>query len=171
MTSFIFLNLKKIREKADMEEAVIKISQIIDVYSTKSLNLGKGYKILIDYNLKKIEVKGVSSKQIEEIIILPSEINYKTPYTINGKEQLLNKIELTTTENGNISNSLSIYIFNYSNHIKYRLTTYNFQQNKILKINIYKKIKNKEISEKELIDYHKTLFTEEALLNDWRKEY
>lgn len=168
--SITFVSFKKIEEKKDLEEAVIKISEIIDEYTLKSLSTGIIYKIDLDYIDKKIKIRKLSGDQIEESINLPKKLTYLVPYTINGSSRLIEQLTTTTTLNGNLSDSFTTYIFDYSEKIKYRIATYNFQENKILKINIYKKISGDSISKEELLKYHELLFSVEELNNDWRKQ-
>ena len=168
--SITFVSFKKIEEKKELEEAVIKISEIIDEYTLRSLSTGIIYKIDLDYIDKKIKIRKLSGDQIEESINLPKKLTYLVPYTINGSPRLIEQLTITTTLNGNLSDSFTTYIFDYSEKIKYRIATYNFQENKILKINIYKKISGDSISKEELLKYHELLFSVEELNNDWRKQ-
>ncbi|WP_300362203.1 type II secretion system protein [Fusobacterium sp.] len=167
--SITFITFKHIEEKKDLEKAVIKISEVIDEYTLKSLSTGMIYKIDIDYLDKNIKIKTITDK-IEETINLPTKLSYLVPYTINGSSQLIDKLSITTTMDGNLSDSFTTYILDYSGKIKYRIATYTFQENKILKINIYKKISGVSISKKELLKYHELLFSVEELNNEWRKQ-
>lgn len=172
IVSIFFIKLRIIREMKDLEESVIKISSTIDKYTFRSFETKVLYKINLDYKNKKMEIKKVSggNNSFEEVISLPKRLTYLVPYTINGKERLIDQLEIHTTVNGNLSDSFTTYIFNYSQKIKYRIATYSFQENKILKINIYKKISGEDIFQENLLDYHNLLFSVEELKNDWRKQ-
>lgn len=168
--SFSYVKILKIREEKDLEKAVLTISKTLEEYSTKSLLTSIGYKIKLNYNLYKIEIKKKSENKIlEESINLPNKLKYRIPYTINGSLKLLSNMDIETTINGNISDSFTTYIFDYKGIVKYRIAIYNFQENRLVKINIYKKIAGEKISEEELLDYHQRLFEEEELANEWRK--
>lgn len=172
IVSIFFIKLKSIQEMKDLEESVIKISSTIDKYTFRSFETKILYKINLDYKNKRIEIKKISKgdSNFEEVVSLPKKLTYLVPYTINGKELLIDQLEIHTTINGNLSDSFTTYILNYSQKINYRIATYSFQENKILKINIYKKISGKEISQENLLDYHNLLFSVEELKNDWRKQ-
>lgn len=118
---------------------------------------------------KNIEIKTLTDK-IEETINLPKKLSYLVPYTVNGSSQLIDKLSIATTMDGNLSDSFTTYILDYSGKIKYRIATYTFQENKILKINTYKKISGASISKEELLKYHELLFSVEELNNEWRKQ-
>lgn len=171
--SIFFIKLKSIQEMKDLEESVIKISSTIDKYTFRSFETKVLYKINLDYKNKKMEIRKTSggNNNFEEVISLPEKLTYLVPYTINGRERLIDQLEIHTTINGNLSDSFTTYILNYSQKINYRIATYSFQENKILKINIYKKISGKDVSQENLLDYHNLLFSVEELKNDWRKEW
>lgn len=172
IVSIFFIQLKSIQEMKDLEESVIKISSTIDKYTFRSFETKVLYKINLDYRNKRIEIKKTSEgdNNSEEVVSLPEKLTYLVPYTINGKERLIDQLEIHTTINGNLSDSFTTYILNYSQKINYRIAAYSFQENKILKINIYKKISGKEIFLENLLDYHNLLFSVEELKNDWRKQ-
>lgn len=172
IVSIFFIKLKSIQEMKDLEESVIKISSTIDKYTFRSFETKVLYKINLDYKNKRIEITKISEEDnnSEEVVSLPKKLTYLVPYTINGKERLIDQLEIHTTINGNLSDSFTTYILNYSQKINYRIATYSFQENRILKINIYKKISGKEIFLENLLDYHNLLFSVEELKNDWRKQ-
>lgn len=172
IVSIFFIKLKSIQEMKDLEESVIKISSTIDKYTFRSFETKVLYKINLDYKNKRIEIKKTSEgdNNSEEVVSLPEKLTYLVPYTINGKERIIDQLEIHTTINGNLSDSFTTYILNYSQKINYRIAAYSFQENKILKINIYKKISGKEIFLENLLDYHNLLFSVEELKNDWRKQ-
>lgn len=169
--SIFFIRERKIQEIRDLEESVVKISSIIDKYTFRSFETSVLYKINLDYKNKKIKVQKVSGSndKFEEIIFLPDKLTYLVPYTINGKERLIDQLEVRTTINGNLSDSFTTYVLDYSQKSKYRIASYSFQENKILKINVYKKILGDEISIENLLEYHNLLFSVEDLQNEWRK--
>lgn len=173
IVSIFFIKLKSIQEMKDLEESVIKISSTIDKYTFRSFETKVLYKINLDYKNKRIEITKISEEDnnSEEVVSLPKKLTYLVPYTINGKERLIDQLEIHTTINGNLSDSFTTYILNYSQKINYRIATYSFQENRILKINIYKKISGKEIFLENLLDYHNLLFSVEELKNDWRKQW
>lgn len=170
LSLYSYVRLQKVVERREINETVLKISQTIDKYSIKSLKEGILYKINLDYKNNEIKIKKVSGVTYEEIISFPSKIRCYIPYTVNQKEQLMTQLEIGTTLNGNLSDSFTTYIFDYSNKITYRIATYNFQENKILKINIYQKVSGEDIFVENLLEYHKLLFSMEELENDWRKQ-
>lgn len=168
--SFGYIRILKVKEEKDLEKAVLVISKTLEEYSTNSLLTTIKYKIRLEYNNNKIEIQKKSeNKMLEEIIQLPNKLKYRIPYTINSNLKLLDSMEVETTINGNLSDSFTTYILDYSGNIKYRVAVYSFQENKLVKINIYKKISGKKISEDKLLNYHQRLFEEEELGNDWRK--
>lgn len=167
---FSYIKILKIKEEKDLEKAVLIISKTLEEYSTNSLWTSIEYKIKLYYSSNKIEIKKNSeSSLLEESIELPNKLKYRIPYTINNNLKLLDNIEIKTTINGNISDSFTTYVLDYKGNIRYRVAIYSFQENKLVKINVYKKISGEKISEDKLLEYHQKLFEEEELANDWRK--
>ena len=103
--SIFFIKLKSIQEMKDLEESVIKISSIIDKYTFRSFETKVLYKINLDYKNKKMEIRKTSDENnnFEEVVSLPKKLTYLVPYTINGKELLIDQLEIHTTINGNLS--------------------------------------------------------------------
>lgn len=163
MLSFIFIRHLNTAEKKDLERAVNIFETVIYKYSVKSMAVRKSYDIEIDYPNKTLTVKEFAKNKILEKIYIPEKLLYATPY--DGVLEPVMKVH--TTVNGNLSKSFSIYIFGYSETAKYRTAFYNFQQSKILKINIYKNVSAGKIKYKDILNYHTN---EEDIRSGWQKE-
>ncbi len=162
--SFVFVKYRNINEQKDIERAVNIFETVIYKYSAKSLNNKKSYLIDIDYTKKTITVRDYTGKELFEKINLPEKISYAAPYD----RVLAKEMNLNTTVNGNLSKSFSVYICNYSQKAEYRVAFYNFQQSRILRINVYRNINAGDIEYKDILDYHYK--DENESREGWRKE-
>ena len=97
---------------------------------------------------------------------LPEKLKYTTIY--NGIA--LRKIEFSTKATGNLSKAFSVYICDYDENAKYRIAYYNFQQSRILKINVYKNVRAGKIKYKDLEKYFINDFGENEVKAGWEKQ-
>ena len=165
ISSLIFIKYRNINEQQDMERAVNIFETTVHKYTAKSMISKKSYDIYFDYNNKSVTVKERLKDKILEKKNLPENLLYATPYD----NQTRKDIDFHTTENGNLSKSFSVYIFNYSDTAQYRVSFYTFQQSRILRINIYKNINAGNIKYEEILNYHEKV-KENEMREGWRKE-
>lgn len=169
LTFFIYTKYRSINEQRDIEKAVNIFETIVYKYSSKSLRDKKIYDFEINYNTKTVKVLGMEitggKNQVIEEFKLPEKLNYATPYD----NKLIDIVKMNSTLHGNLSKSFSIYIFGYSNTVKYRTAFYIYQQNKLLKINLYRNISAGKIKYEDILDYHYER-DENAVGAGWKKE-
>ena len=164
LMNIAFVKYREFKELRDINEAKTKITEAFYLVSTTSLKQKTKQELQLDLSAKKIIISNKSIK-IQEIQ-LPKDLIYYHTYTSN-----LKKLKLSFTENGNISKSFSIYIFNKAKKVRYKVSFYGFDRSKFLKINNYRKKKNNEITYSNIDEYHKTTNEDrEAFYMDWRKE-
>lgn len=159
-----FVKYREFKELRDINEAKTKITEAFYLVSTTSLKQKTEQELQLDLSAKKIIISNKSLK-IQEIQ-LPKDLIYYHTHTLN-----LKKLKLSFTENGNISKSFSIYIFNRAKKVRYKISFYGFDKSRFLKINNYRKKKNSEITYSNIDEYHKnTNEDRETFYVDWRKE-
>lgn len=147
---FIYNRYEKLNEKMELERAADIFETVVYKYTAKSLAVKKSFYIKFDYQKKKVSVRDITRDKIIEEIELPKKLKYGTVY--NGI--ILKNIDFTTKEWGNLSKAFSVYICDYSENAKYRVAYYNFQQSRLLKINVYKNTSAGDIKYKDLEKYH-----------------
>lgn len=148
-----------------MEKAVDIFETVIYKYSAKSLALRNIFDISFDYNKKEVIIKPFGKNEIIEKIKLPQKLKYGTVY----RKILRDKVDFSTEPTGNLSRAFSVYVCDYSENAKYRIAYYNFQQSRILKINIYKNMRAGNIKYDELEKYHYNLGEDEVKAG-WEKQ-
>ena len=149
----------------EVERAADIFETVIYKYSAKSLALKKTFDINFDYEEKEVKIKYAGKDEIIERRELPEKLKYTTIY--NGIA--LRKIEFSTKATGNLSKAFSVYICDYNENAKYRVAYYNFQQSRILKINVYKNVRAGKIKYKDLEKYHYNL-GENEVKTGWEKQ-
>ncbi|WP_300358586.1 hypothetical protein, partial [Fusobacterium sp.] len=160
----IFIKYDDINQQKDLENAVDTFETIVYKYANKSMATRTTFDIKFDYRKKEIIVnREGSSKEIEKIE-LPKKLKYGTVY--NGI--MLKELSFSTKASGNLSKAFSVYVCDYSENAKYRVAYYNFQQSRILKINIYKNVRAGKIKYKELEKYHYNM-KEDEVKEGWEK--
>lgn len=168
MTSFIYVKYRNIKEQRDIERAVNIFETAIHKYSSLAIGNKKLYDFEINYSEKSLKVftakKSVTGVELVEEYELPEKLKYATPYDNKCKED----IDVYATLNGNLSHAFSVYIFDYSGLAKYRVAFYTFNQNKLIKINLYKNINAGKIRYEDILQYHKS---EEKVGAGWKREY
>lgn len=147
--------LKKIKEKEELRKAKVILIETFTTYSTKALSLNKKYKLKFNYEKKEIEIKDKYFRLIERIY-LPKTLKYITIF--NKNTQLYFSAKLTN--NGNITPSFTIYIFDYKDIARYRVSLYSFELIKHLQINIYKNVGDTDATYENILNFHK----------NWKKE-
>lgn len=164
LMNIAFIKYREFKELRDINEAKTKIVEAFYLVSTTSLKQKTKQKLRLDLSTKKILI---SNKSLEtQEVKLPRDLIYYHTYTSN-----LNSFELSFTQNGNISKSFSIYIFNRAKKVRYKISFYGFDRSRFLKINNYRKKKNNEIPYSEILNYHKlTNEDRESFYLDWRRE-
>lgn len=148
-----------------MERAADIFETVVYKYSARSLALKNTFNINFDYDRKEIAVKIFGKDEVVEKIELPEKLKYTTIY--NGIA--MKKIDFSTKASGNLSRAFSVYICNYSENAEYRVAYYNFQQSRILKINVYKNVRAGRIKYKELEKYHYNIGENEVKAG-WEKQ-
>lgn len=143
--SFGLLKTNKLKENLEMKEAIIKIVNIVDKYSTKSFRK-RNYKFLFDTDRKEIKIYNLINKSPIEIITLPQRLDYKIPYGCVYKNIFIFDSTLTS----NLDKAFSVYVCD-SEIIKCRISFYLFRTSKIIKINVYKVRKSKVINAKKIL--------------------
>ena len=142
--------LKYQREKHELKEARIKICEIFTTYRTKALNLNKRYFLSFDYR-RKIVTIFTKRDRIIKIIQLPTKLEYITIFDKEVQKIFFAEI----TPNGNITPSFSVYIFDYKNIARYRISLYGFELIKYFKINIYKNNEDNKVKYDNILKFHK----------------
>ena len=164
LMNIAFVKYREFKELRDINEAKTKITEAFYLVSTTSLKQKTKQELQLDLSAKKIIISNKSLK-IQEIQ-LPKDLIYYHTHISN-----LKKLKLSFTENGNISKSFSIYIFNRAKKVRYKISFYGFDKSRFLKINNYRKKKNSEITYSNIDEYHKnTNEDREIFYVDWRKE-
>lgn len=148
-----YIKYERFKESIQLREAKLKIEEIYSRYIIKSLDTKEKYEIILDLKNENIEVFLSKLNVRLENIELPKKLKYATIYD----EVQLSKIKSMTTLDGNLSNSFTVYIFDYDGLAKYRIAFYNYQPNKFLKINIYKNMGVKDATYKNIVKYHKSI--------------
>lgn len=149
VTLFFWIKVETVQEKRDLEISSRIISEVYLKYIRRSIELNEEYILDIYLVDKKIEIKNKYEKKIETVT-LPKKLFYEVVYD----KKLYKKFTTSTTSNGNLSKSFSIYIFNYKKYLKRKITFYVFNTNKILVINNYIKTESEKIPQENIIKYH-----------------
>jgi hypothetical protein len=160
---FGFIKIKNARTINQVNNAKILIADTYKKYATISFDKDIIHRILIDYNIKTIEIFDNVDAKIEEIS-LPKEIKYATVY--GGV--VCDKMSAKITEQGNITPIFSIYIFDNKDIAKYRISLYGFDTLKHLRINIYRNKSDKTATYANIIKFHEGFSEDTNKL--WEKE-
>lgn len=146
---FLFVKISKINEKKDLERASKIVQEVFFRYSRKSFYQRENFKMDIFLLEKKIVVKTDKNKEIEKLI-LPPKLKYEIIY-----EKTRTKIfKVDTTKDGNLSKAFTIFIFGYSGKVEYRISFYIFQEEKILKINVYLNNNVQHVNYENILEYN-----------------
>lgn len=165
LLNIAFIKYRDFREKQAIEEAKTKIVETFYLSSINALNKKIVQTIELDLFDKKIIISDKNFNKIQTIN-LPKNLEYY--HTFNSNKKFL---KLSFTKNGNISNSFSIYIFNSSKKVRYKISFYGFDRSKFLKINNYRKKDNSEIYLANIYKYHESTNEDrDSFYKDWRKE-
>lgn len=165
MITTIYIKYENINEKRDLEKAVDILETIVYKYASKSIAKKNTFDIKFNYTKKEIIVKNEGQNIELEKIKLPEKLKYGTVYN----NILLKEVNFSTKASGNLSKAFSIYICDYSENAKYRIAYYNFQQSRILKINVYKNMRAGKIKYSELEKYHYNIGEDEVKAG-WEKQ-
>ena len=165
MITTIYIKYENINEKRDLEKAVDILETIVYKYASKSIAKKNTFDIKFNYAKKEIIVKNEGQNIKLEKIKLPEKLKYGTIYN----NILLKEVNFSTKASGNLSKAFSIYICDYSENAKYRIAYYNFQQSRILKINVYKNMRAGKIKYSELEKYHYNIGEDEVKAG-WEKQ-
>lgn len=161
----IFIKYDNINQQKDLEDAVDIFETVVYKYANKSMATRTTFDIRFDYIKKELIInKEGNSIEIEKIE-LPKKLKYGTVYS----GVMLKELSFSTKVSGNLSKAFSVYICDYSENAKYRVAYYNFQQSRILKINIYKNMRAGKIKYKELEKYHYNI-EEDEVKEGWEKQ-
>jgi type II secretory pathway pseudopilin PulG len=165
---FIFLSIgsikyRNLKETRSLLEGKIKIQDTFQRYVDLSFDSNTIYELEIDFKAYTIVIRDSIKREMIERVNLPSDINYATPYDGIKKD----KFKTTTTKNGNLSDSFTIYLFDYKKKARYRVAFYIYQKNQILKINTYINI-SAEANYDEIVTYHESNSGQNHI--GWEKE-
>lgn len=157
--------LKYQKEKRELKEARIKICETFNTYRTRALNLNKRYFLSFNYK-KKIITISTKKARIIKVIQLPPKLKYITIFD----KQVQNNFSSEITPNGNITPSFSIYIFDYKNIARYRISLFGFELIKYFKINVYKNTRDNKVKYANILEFHKK-WTRNIKNNEkWKEE-
>lgn len=167
----IFLNLGGIyltrqQENKELREAKIKICEVLSTYRTKALNENCKYYIKFNYVKKIISISpffGRLDSNPSKVIKLPSNLKYTTIFDKETQKKFIVEI----TPKGNVVRSFSIYIFDYRELVRYRISIYGFELIRYFKINVYENTKRQKIYYNEISRFHSYLIKNR---HNWREE-
>lgn len=162
LSGITFFYWRDYHENLELKRAKIEIYEFFSTYSTKAFTQNTGYHIKMDFLKREFEAYSENSTKLETLK-LPKNLKYATVFE-NMKQDYF---EASITQTGNITPSFSIYIFNYKDIAKYRVSFYGFGLIKYLKINIYKNLKDKNATYKNITDFHKNW---NSLSPNWKEE-
>lgn len=154
LTSLGFICFRNYSEQQEVKRAKTEIYELFTTYATKAFNEKERFTLDFNYSTKEIVVSKTTVVKVE-ILKLPKNLKY---ITIFDKEKV-EKFTANITINGNITPSFSIYIFGYDDVAKYRISLYGFDLIKYMQINIYKNLKDKTATYKNILSFH----------NNWTK--
>lgn len=157
--------LRNQREKQELKEAKTKIYDMFTTYRTLALNSSQRYYLSFDYT-KKIITISTRKIKILKVIQLPSNLKYITIFHKKVQNNFLSEI----TPNGNITPSFSIYIFDYNDIARYRISLYGFELIKYFKINIYKNNEDKKVKYSTILNFHKKWAENIKNNKKWKEE-
>lgn len=149
LLSLSFIYFKNLIEREELIKAKTEIYEVFTTYATKAFNSRTNYDVKLDYLKKEIIISEMSVID-REIIYLPKKLRYLTIFD----KQIQTRFNAKITSNGNISPSFSIYIFDYNDIAKYRISFYGFDLIKYMQINIYKNIDDKTAKYSNILDFH-----------------
>lgn len=152
---------EKLQEKRDIQKAKTLILNVFSEYTAKAFDKEDDFQIKIEHSQKRITVSDYWKEK--EQILLPRKLKYSSVFN----NEKVEKLEVRITEHGNITPSFSIYIFDYRDIVKYRISFYGFDKIRFMKINVYKNLSDKRWTYKNLMIYHKK-FNPNS--NKWRIE-
>lgn len=162
---FAFVNLgvffvREQQEKTLLKEAKYKIIEVFYGYSEKAMLEKRIYRIKADYKEKTLTIL---TRNTIQTVKLPEKLNYITIYE---------KIPQTTftsliTDNGNITPSFTIYIFDSKNIARYRISFYGFEILKYMKINVYRNLKDENATYDNIENFHRRWDTKNPY---WKEE-
>lgn len=158
-----FIRVERYLEEKEIVRAKLLFQTLFSKYSKQSYYSGDIFTIKIYLEAKKIEV--YKSTELKEKIVLPRELSYRIVY--DRERQKI--FTFQTTEQGNLSKSFTIYIFDKKNKARIRIALYIFQEDRILKINTYRNSNAKGITLDNIIEYH---YSEKGEKRDgWKEEF
>lgn len=162
--NFSFIRYKNFKDLQDINTAKTVLNEIFFNLSISSLKLRKKQSMKLDFLNKKIIIDNYSTKKQE--LKLPQSLSYYHTYPTYALSFLIE-----FTQNGNISKSFSIYIFDRKKQARYKISFYGFDRSKFLKINNYKKISKTDINFYNILKYHDSTNEDRPnFYKDWRKE-
>lgn len=152
---------EKLREKQDIQRAKTLILNLFSEYTSKAFDTENDFDIEIEHTQRRIKVLDMGRIKKEES--LPENLKYSSVFN----NEMVEKLDVKITKHGNITPSFSLYIFDYDDIVKYRISFYGFDKIKFLKINVYRNLSDKKWKYKNLMLYHKK-FNPDSI--HWRKE-
>lgn len=111
--NFSFIRYKNFKDLQDINTAKTVLNEIFFNLSISSLKLHKKQSMKLDFLNKKIIIDNYSTKKQE--LKLPQSLSYYHTYPTYASSFLIE-----FTQNGNISKSFSIYIFDRKNKLDIR---------------------------------------------------
>lgn len=155
-------HFNNLQEEVELKKAKTQISEIFSTYASKAKNYKKKYKLEFDYLEKTICISNKASST-KKTFYLPENLSYLSIFEGNSQTNFLAFL----TENGNITPSFSIYIFDSHNIARYRISLYGFDFIKYMKINVYKNLGDRNATYSEIQNYHKSWTTNNP---SWEEE-
>lgn len=163
--NFSFIKYKDFKDLQDINTAKTILNEIFFNLSISSLKFHKKQTIKLDFLNKKIIIDDDYSTKKQELR-LPQSLGYYHTYPTYTLSFFIE-----FTQNGNISKSFSIYIFDRKKQARYKISFYGFDRSKFLKINNYKKISKTDINFYNILKYHNSTNEDRPnFYKDWRKE-
>lgn len=157
-----FVWLRNYVESQEIKRAKTEIYEVFATYSAEAFNSKKNLSIELNYLRKDIRIYE-NTMVILDKVYLPKKLNYITIYDKGPTQVFRGRI----TNNGNITPSFSIYIFDYSDIARYRISFYGFDIIKYMRINIYRNRKDKSARYDDILNYHNHW---ENVKSDWEVE-
>lgn len=123
------------------------------------------YKVEVNFIDHYVLLKEIWKKELN-YAKLPNTLEYYTTDTASFYQ-----ISKDINENGNISKSFTIYIFDSKKIVRARIAIWGFDEKKFLKIYTYKYRAREKIKKKDILEHHeKTLKNKQLFQEYWQIE-
>jgi len=132
LLSIASLSVARVREERVLVEARSKIEGLLRLYAERAYNDGDEYTITLDYEDKNIKVEDRDMKILDRLE-LPENLKYTT--IISNTKQTT---QVATAKGSGWTTSFSIYIFDFSEKGRYRISVDGINPSNLTHINVYK---------------------------------